>query len=308
MTVIYCSCRAQSCSQEIPLEVESIEAGWVAMPAGRAEVLVFLDVDGVLNADWHGLGFGRSEDLEGLVALEPAMLAALASLLRRVEAEVAPPRIVLSSTWRLSAARKALLLASLREVGVSPNCLAQMGETPRASNCGTTPEGRAEEIGAWLCAERARREHEVLQDDNGHSSTWRPLFLVLDDLDLMVDSVGKPIFGHIHRTHFVHTAPNQSRSHDACSPGLNPSRVEEALAKLQEQALRNQLDESPTGAYTREEWEILQESGLPLEVLKTHACPLWIREAARRYIAKFRARTQVAAPTKSLCLSHCACV
>ena len=41
-----------------------------------AEVIVFLDVDGVLNADWHGLGLGRSEDLVGLVALEPEMLAA----------------------------------------------------------------------------------------------------------------------------------------------------------------------------------------------------------------------------------------
>lgn len=281
-----------------------------------AEVIVFLDVDGVLNADWHGLGLGRSEDLVGLVALEPEMLAALASLLRRIEAEVAPARIVLSSTWRLSAARKALLLASLREAGVSHDCLAQMGETPRASNCGTTPEGRAEEIGAWLCAERARRgEQEALQDGDGLSPTWRPLFLVLDDLDLMVDSTGKPIFGHIHRAHFVHTAPShdrcgvQSRGHDACAPGLNPSRVEEALAKLQEQAELVQLDQSPTGAYSREEWEMLQESGLPLDLLKTNACPLWIREAARRYIARSRARALVAEPTqKPLCISNCVCV
>ena len=169
------------------------------MPAGRAEVLVFLDVDGVLNADWQGLGFGRSEDLEGLVALEPAMLAALAS---RVPAPARRGRGGATANrpqQHLAAecgAQGAAASEPARSGGVAQLSGAD-GRDPRASNCGTTPEGRAEEIGAWLCAERAHREHEVLQDDNGHSSTWRPLFLVLDDLDLMVDSVGKPIFGHI---------------------------------------------------------------------------------------------------------------
>ena len=121
-----------------------------------AQVLVFLDVDGVLNADWHGLGLRG--DIDGLADLEPAMLAALNELVRRVESEVAPVRIVLSSTWRLSARRKARLLAGLREAGAPPHCLAQMSVTPRVSDCGTTPEGRAKEIGAWLNAERERHE------------------------------------------------------------------------------------------------------------------------------------------------------
>ena len=56
------------------------------------QVVLFLDVDGVLNADWHGLGLGRREDLTGLVDLEPSMLSAFKTLLSRIQAEVAPVR------------------------------------------------------------------------------------------------------------------------------------------------------------------------------------------------------------------------
>ena len=278
----------------------------MSRPADEA-VLVFLDVDGVLNADWHGVGLGRAENLAG-EDIEPKMVAALATLLRRIEAEVAPVRLVLSSTWRLSAPRTARLQEQLRAAGVPPGCLAQMDATPRLGGCdGTDPEGRAQEIGAWLSAERALREQ-------AGPSRRAPLFLVLDDLDLLVDSTGRPIVGPVRHMHLVHTEPRLPRAPlrgpcppDQCGPGLTPSRVLEALVKLKQQTEARALDQSKTGQYTADEWEILQGSGLPLDVLKTQTCPLWIKEGARRYLASARAHEQPTPERRWLCTSWCAC-
>ena len=108
-------------------------------------------------------------------------------------------------------------------------------------------------------------------------------------------SEGRSITGRINQENFVHTAPEGYGT-----VGMSQEHVDAGVAKLQQQrqAILRESD-AGTGVYTEDEWAILQESGLPLDILKRDTCPFWITEGARNYIDQTLAKQNRGNTTRS---------
>ena len=122
----------------------------VSKPA--AGPVIFIDVDGVLNAcnqpDDSDLYFpsGREAEMrDSYLVLSATRLSRFAELVKAHDC-----RIVLSTSWRLMALARTVLLAAFAEHGIEARVL---GDTPDLSQTseGSYPAGvRVDEIGAWL--------------------------------------------------------------------------------------------------------------------------------------------------------------
>ena len=243
---------------------------------------LFVDVDGVLNANWHGASAGHAGHSHDP---DPALLGNLAELVAGLEARGFAPRLVLSSTWRSDARLLRQIVEAFAATAVAGGeaggglsaywYASRPGDgdaaTPNLGD-GSTPEGRAAEIRAWL---RARPQQ---------------FFLVLDDLDVRVRSDGTPNPA-VSDTNFVHTAELKGAESRArvVEVGLTRARVAEALAKVNHQETRIVREQEGTGEFSGEEWERLRACaalGPSLGMLKKDTCPLWIKEAARAHLAQ----------------------
>ena len=71
--------------------------------------VIFLDCDGVLNADWHGGGKSRAD--QGVLDLE--MVQSLGKFVHELVSTGLEVKIVVSSTWRQSARLSRRLRAAL---------------------------------------------------------------------------------------------------------------------------------------------------------------------------------------------------
>ena len=84
------------------------------------EVVVFLDVDGVLNKNWHGAEHAGVEGAD----IEAEMVQQLNQLLIGLEATGdagdSRPWLVLSSTWRRDKGQHAALITHLEAGGITP--------------------------------------------------------------------------------------------------------------------------------------------------------------------------------------------
>ena len=150
-------------------------------------VVIFVDVDGVLNTNWHGATAPMATEANHI---EPRLVDNIAELTTRIASELQlASHIVVSSTWRLQPSQNSVLMAALHERGLDDLL---HPTTPYTPNLGhrSSSSGRASEIGEWLY----RQDPEP------------QLFLVLDDLNILFDDAsGKPITGRIRDCNFVHT-------------------------------------------------------------------------------------------------------
>ena len=244
-------------------------------------VVIFVDVDGVLNTNWHGATAPMATEANHI---EPRLVDNIAELTTRIASELQlASHIVVSSTWRLQPSQNSVLMAALHERGLDDLL---HPTTPYTPNLGhrSSSSGRASEIGEWLY----RQDPEP------------QLFLVLDDLNILFDDAsGKPITGRIRDCNFVHTiSETQAASAGAAADadadadavgatvGLTSQRVEVAMRLLRRQLIgaNNQC------GYTPRQWSILARSGIPVHLLKKRTCPLWVREAARAHLNKHATR------------------
>jgi hypothetical protein len=122
------------------------------MNAGRA--VVFVDVDGVLNynspsddADLFWPNGWKEAMCDNCLSLSQTLLRRFAALVSAQDLE-----IVLSTSWRLDATARSVLLAAFAEVGIE--CAARVQEDTRdlsRTSQGLYPGGvRGDEIADWL--------------------------------------------------------------------------------------------------------------------------------------------------------------
>ena len=252
-------------------------------------VVLFLDVDGVLNRNWHGADVSGFHSLALLAespsndGIEADLLANLGTLCHDIRESGKVPRVVVSSTWRLEAHLTARLLTALTGQGIALYgdvceeadtewCTPDLGD--RRSS-----EGRVAEIRAWLLA---RPEQE----------TW----LALDDLDLLWSENGRVNQGMCEEC-FVHTADRGGQV------GLTEDKVAAAMTKLRQQERRAER-EAGTGDFTPAEWAVLMKSAVFAQhsaTLCRNRCPFWIKSQAREYILQQQARPD----TDAGCACHC---
>jgi len=134
---------------EREVSVATFEARCVAAPPS---VVVFLDVDGVLNS----IGFRAKQ-------LNPRCIVRLVTLLRASGA-----KIVLSTSWRTSNPMKRTLLHTLRRHGIPSETI--VGQTPEcpAQGKGAPFSERAHEVREWL-AQHDQVRAWIAVDDNNYS-------------------------------------------------------------------------------------------------------------------------------------------
>jgi len=239
-------------------------------------VILFLDVDGVLNTNWYGATHKIREPEEDL---EPGRLQCLAELCLRLEASGYSPYIVFSTTWRYQSADLDRLLTALantqvdneqqktlREYVFGKEDPSKEASTPSLGRKGTEPEDRAMQINAWL------KQNTPLSGFNDE----RPLYLALDDLNLCFGTDGK-VNSSFHAVHLLHTINEETpdNEHDI---GLTMDRVEEALDKIKKQ------QSHAMGGFDAKDWELLQTSGLPMDILAKPTCPPFINDQARQWL------------------------
>ena len=226
--------------------------------------VVFLDVDGVLNSNWHGSGTTAPTTVDdGDIDLD--LVSNLSLLIQRISTECQlGAQLVLSTTWRHNPFQRQTLIAALKMVGLAKSLHPTSPLTPTIAQSSGSAEARNAEICAWL-------------RQNGATEA---LFLVLDDMNVLFSSMGKPITSLIDDVHFIHTVTGtaQQETNDggnsAPSIGLSRDLIEIALSKLKNQ----QIDATrviPVG-FSEAEWRELQQSTLPLSLLKFRRCPKWI--------------------------------
>eukprot|EP00928_Gymnodinium_smaydae_P067277 TRINITY_DN50225_c0_g1_i1.p1 TRINITY_DN50225_c0_g1~~TRINITY_DN50225_c0_g1_i1.p1 ORF type:complete len:262 (-),score=49.31 TRINITY_DN50225_c0_g1_i1:244-1029(-) len=258
------------------------------MPSVRSMsrlVPIFCDVDGVLNSHWWGSELRHSAsggEVDG------DMLKQLAALVSQAELEGFRPQLVISSTWRRERQLMELLHArfAAQQVELADSMRPLLDFLPKA----------ADDADAWMtpclgdgssCEVRVREIMQWLQ--------LRPhsFYLVLDDMNLLFSDSGKPT--HLHDDKFIHTLDERTNV-----AGLSASHVQSALAKLrrQEDSLKR---EAGTGIFTEAEWQLLKESGLPLEILRRERCPLYIKDAAKTYLKNRQAEAKKASSPLSSC-------
>ena len=103
--------------------------------------------------------------------------------------------------------------------------------------------------------------------------------------------MGRAIAGPIKAHHFLHTAEESDLA--GPSAGLTERHVLAGLAKIRlQQQCRAYQETKSKGLYTQEEWQLLAESGLPLDILRRDTCPFWIRERARQYLRTCQQKQQ----------------
>ena len=129
------------------------------MTAPAARRVIFLDVDGVLN---HAEAFKRWKQLFGTNVLDPDCISNLVKLARSTGAEV-----VLSSTWRLIGNARELIRCVLWTHGVlildqTPDLFGTTDGTVKP----WSPPTRADEIRAWLDANKDVTHFVVIDDDS----------------------------------------------------------------------------------------------------------------------------------------------
>lgn len=121
----------------------------------RLNKILFLDVDGVLNA----VGTTRQK-FNGMVGIDPSMLVRLKRILSETQCS-----IVLSSTWRKFPAWRAHLMEAL-----GPDALFVIGDTPGPDFDDKSglwiAKTRGDEIRAWLDANPGVERFCVLDDDD----------------------------------------------------------------------------------------------------------------------------------------------
>ena len=264
------------------------------------EAVVFLDVDGVLNLNWHGAErrHGSSSAPGSEDFLDEALLQNLAELLDRMRTDLGvAPRLVISSTWRLQPRLQATLYHALDGVGIGPGLFyggggGDVAQTPDLGN-GTSPEGRKAEILSWL----------------DHSQPERCCFVVLDDLNLLFDAAGNALSSsRVGEAHLVHTVSDEAEAAAASGGaskaaaavaastggvGLTKARVAAALELLRQQQQQQQQQQIGAAGgssgnipsdFTPEEWWSLASSDIPLHLLRKERCPYWIKARARAYL------------------------
>eukprot|EP00947_MAST-08B_sp_MAST-8B-sp1_P002850 g2850.t1 len=312
--------------------------------AGHPVSIIFLDVDGVLNDNWHGHNGSAGHGDE----LDSTLIANLATLVGKAQARGLKPRVVITSTWRNHPALREKLLAKLEatlvpgpdNIGaeqkqssftnvrsflfggeatdVSVFGTPDLGDEVKGhgkmsgfSLCpslfGTSPEGRAAEIRAWL---RARKDATTTAGAGGGGG-GRQCFVVLDDLNILFTSDGR-VNNSVVAKHFVHTieeAPGLGGK--TRGPiGLTKARVAEALAKLEAQHAERAallLEEegsvgdggrsgggggrgSAASEFSADDWALLEQGqgAVVLDLLRKENCPFWVTEAARTYLREHR--------------------
>ena len=188
------------------------------MQGRRAEPVLFIDVDGVLNTSdtclnsdhpdrFYPEGWTGRMQSQALV-LSRSRLERFAELVSALDASVC-----LSTSWRTDAnvARPALQ-AALSELGVADFRL--LGQTPdlHGSSDGVWPVGtRVEEISTWLACQALERKHV-------------PLFwIAIDDMELAKHAAPELA------EHFVETE---------CDAGLTDERAAEVRARAERLARR----------------------------------------------------------------------
>jgi len=251
----------------------------------HAEVYIFLDVDGVLNDKWLGHTDGLfPEDNE---SLHPHLISNLGELIRRLEIEQGlEPILVLSTTWRLQEQLHDILLSSFAKVEVGNNKTIQEylfrffdGDRKLWStsdlNFGTTPEGRAAEIQAWLsdhCQQNDLKRIDLL-------------VMILDDLDLLYTDTGKRNEA-IHDHQFVCTVECTGHLKVLGPVGLTQDRLELSLQKVKQQSEMRTRRLYGTGRWTKSEWALLSANTTlqpHMQALRSDQCPSWIIEIAQSY-------------------------
>jgi len=258
-------------------------------------VIIFLDVDGVLNEKWIGHAEPSDTGSKKAECLHPQLVQNLALLVSRLEAEHSlEPKLVLTTTWRLRQQSCAKLLSYLANMKAgSKTTLKQYllnfveykndnindmssWATPDLGH-GTTPEGRAAEIRAWII-------NHCRQTKRGTTSDL--LFLILDDLDLLYTDTGKRNEG-IRSQNFVCTVSYTGYRQVDGAVGLTQERVELALQKMGQQRETRRTRRHGTGKWTEEEWALLSASPElrpHLQTLRCPECPSWIEAIAQRHI------------------------
>eukprot|EP00581_Thalassiosira_minuscula_P009478 CAMPEP_0183708276 /NCGR_PEP_ID=MMETSP0737-20130205/4636_1 /TAXON_ID=385413 /ORGANISM="Thalassiosira miniscula, Strain CCMP1093" /LENGTH=307 /DNA_ID=CAMNT_0025936119 /DNA_START=88 /DNA_END=1008 /DNA_ORIENTATION=+ len=268
----------------------------------KQEVFIFLDVDGVLNTKWIGyIGQQRnnsSPSLEDETKFHPRLVDNFANLIHRLENHPhydLDPKIVLSTTWRLQEQSCKELVSFLSTIQVGTKKLGRYLNNFDDNHCdnekerrsfwstpdldhGTTPEGRAAEIQAWV------RHH--CQTNNVKQNDL--LFLILDDLDLLYTDTGKRNES-IQQQNFVCTVSYKSHRQVEGEVGLTKERVEIALQKVQEQCEMMKRRKEGTGIWTKDEWELLSNNVQlrpHLQALRSDDCPSWILDIARSHVKR----------------------
>lgn len=271
-------------------------------------IIIFLDVDGVLNNKWigyhhhhhHHVGEEEENSSADGGSLQSQLLENLAELVHRLEIENGlEPRIVLSTTWRLQPKSVKSLLSSFGKIKVGRktnnddktleeyldirddhegNAACRSSWVTPDLGYGTTPEGRAAEIRSWLS------NHCRINGLNGNNL----LFLILDDLDLLYTETGKRN-ETINPQTFVCTVSYKGYRQVDGDVGLTKERVELALQRVQQQYAMRIKRRTGTGRWTQAEWTLLSAHPIlqpHLQALRSDQCPSWITEIAEGYIQK----------------------
>lgn len=291
---------------------------------GNEVIVLFLDVDGVLNENWFGHvePSSFSEDNNGTL-LDPQLLRNLGRLVYHLETDHSlSPRIVLSTTWRLRQNSRDELVASLAQtpvgecnnqnrnlkmylnrwdyddgddagattaiaIAIAAKNDTRSWATPDLGN-GTTPEGRVDEIQAWI-SDYCRRLLKIRKKKQKITTTRSELlFLTLDDLDLLYTDTGKRNEWMRPQNFCCTVSYDGRRLERGTAVGLTTPRVELALQKVRQQLETRTRKRIGTGDWTEEEWEILSKHPAlqpHLRALRSEECPSWIVEIAQRHVA-----------------------
>ena len=149
-----------------------------SLPPRTCSAVLFLDVDGVLNASGK-----TTQRFHGLLGICPDMMARLLRILRETGCKV-----VLSSTWRKHPEHVKHLrenwgaLGDERMMGMTPVLDAQSGAWL------WTAQSRGTEIAAWL-SQNPDVKHFVILDDDGDMAHLLPHLVQTDTFEGLTDRI-----------------------------------------------------------------------------------------------------------------------
>lgn len=153
-----------------------------SFPPGTCSAVLFLDVDGVLNASGK-----TTQRFHGRLGICPDMMARLLRILRETGCKV-----VLSSTWRKHPEHIEHLrenwgtLGNDRLAGMTPVLDEQSGA------CLWTAKSRWTEIAAWL-AQNPEVKHFVILDDDGDMAHLLPHLVQTDNFEGLTDRITEDV-------------------------------------------------------------------------------------------------------------------